>query len=469
MADQRWADLVNAPFEGGYPTARAAAALRDEIRFQRGVQLYDWALPAVALEAMRRACEAHFGGGYTTMVSWRRIGPEVLAVTSNPDVSYAFAWLDLKADGPMVIDAAPNLQGLLDDAWQRPVTDIGLAGPDRGAGGKYLVVPPGYDGPGPEGYFVCPSRTYRVFVFLRGFFSPDHPDAGLEQIRATRIYPLAAAGDPPVMDQVDAAGVAVDALPPADHRYFEILADILGEEPADREDFTMRGLAASLGIVPGQRFAPDRGLTAILDASAVVGDKYAATVAYNPSDHLRVWPGRHWTSNMIPGPYVTADPEFNTAAYQDFDERLTFFYAAFATSNAMFVAMPGKGSQYAGAFYDADGERPLGERSYTLHLPADVPAANYWSLVVYDAETRCLLDNGDGFASIASNQNLTLNADGSADLHFGPEPPATGPGNWIKTVPGRSWFGGLRLYGPTQAFFDRAWTPGDLTKNTSRK
>lgn len=101
----------------------------------------------------------------------------------------------------------------------------------------------------------------------------------------------------------------------------------------------------------------------------------------------------------------------------------------------MFLAMPGKGSQYAGAFFDADGDRPLGERSYTLHLPADVPAANYWSLVVYDAETRCLLDNGDGFASIASNQNLTLNDDGSADLHFGPQPPPTAGATGSKPSP----------------------------------
>ncbi len=97
-------------------------------------------------------------------------------------------------------------------------------------------------------------------------------------------------------------------------------------------------------------------------------------------------------------------------------------------------------------------------------MPANVPVTNYWSFVVYDAETRCLLDNGNGVASIASNQNLTLNRDGSADLHFGPEPPASGPGDWIKTVPDRGWFGALRIYGPTQAFFDRAWTPGDLTK-----
>ncbi|WP_411073009.1 DUF1254 domain-containing protein [Streptomyces sp. cmx-4-25] len=464
MSERRWADLVDAAFEGGYPTEEAAAALQEEMRFQRAVQLHAWALPAVALEAMRVACEQHFGSGCTTLVSWRRIGPETLAVTSNPDVSYAFAWLDLKADGPTVIEAAPHLQGLVDDAWQRPVTDIGAAGPDQGAGGRYLVVPPGWDQPLPEGYFVCHARTFRAFVFLRGFFTPTEPDAGLAQINATRIYPLSQADAPPAMTRVDGAGTAVDALPPSDHTYFTLLADVLNSEPADREDFTMRGLAAALGITPGQPSTPDPDLTEILDAAAVVGEKYAATVAYNPDQHLRVWPQRHWTSNMIPSPYVTADPQFLTPTHQDIDGRLTFFYAAFSTSDAMFLAMPGKGAQYAGAFYDADGNRLQGEHDYTLHIPADVPAANYWSLVLYDAATRCLLDNGQDLPTIASHTNLHLNDDGSADLHIGPQPPATGTRNWIKTVPGRGWFAGLRLYGPTQEFFDRAWTPGDLTR-----
>jgi hypothetical protein len=460
----RWSVLVDAAFESGYPTPQAAAQLRDEILFQRGVLLYDWALPAVALAAMRHACEQHFGSGCTTLASWRRIGPETLAVTSNPDVSYAFAWLDLAADGPTVIAAAPNLQGLIDDAWQRPITDIGAAGPDGGAGGKYLIVPPGFDQPVPDGYFVCRSRTYRAFVFLRGFFSPEHPDAGLAQINATSIYPLAAAGSPPAMNRVDAAGTAMNALPPSDHRYFELLADVLTSEPADREDFTMRGLAATLGIASGQTFAPSEALTAILDDAARVGENYAAVVAWNPDEHLRVWPDRQWTSNMIPGPFVTADPEFNADTYQDFDERLTFFYAAFSTSNAMFLTMPGKGAQYCGAFFDADGDRPRGEHSYTLHIPADAPVVNYWSIVLYDTETRCLIDNATALPSLASNQNVQLNPDGSADLYLSPEPPSNGSTNWIKTVPGRGWFAGLRLYGPTQAFFDRAWTPGDLTK-----
>ncbi|GGF30531.1 DUF1254 domain-containing protein [Subtercola lobariae] len=458
---KRWADLVNAPFEGGYPTPEATELLREEALFQRAVQLYDWALPAVALESMRVACETAFGGGSNTIVRWRRIGPETLAVTSNPDVSYAFVWLDLKTDGPTVVDAAPQLQGLIDDAWQRPITDIGAAGPDHGQGGKFLIVPPGYTEPLPEGYFVCHSKTYRVFVFLRGFFTADSPDAGLAQIDQTQIYPLHSS-EQATMNLVNGAGTPLPALPATDASYFDRLADIIDYEPAEREAFTMRGFAASLGIIQGIPFTPDANRRELLDTAARVGDKIGAAVSFGPSDDIRVWPERRWTSNMVPGPHVTSDPEFNAATYQDFDGMLTFFYSAFSTSNAMFLAMPGKGSQYAGCFFDANGDRLLGQTTYTLHIPADVPVANYWSLVLYDAETRCLIDTGAALPSIASNSALKLNSDGSADLHFGPTPPEGEP-NWIQTVAGRGYLAALRLYGPTQEFFDRHWTPGDIT------
>ncbi|MFB2597453.1 DUF1214 domain-containing protein [Herbiconiux sp. P17] len=459
----RWNDLVDAPFEGGYPTPDAAKLLREETLFQRAVQLYDWALPAVALESMRVACADAFGGGSNTIVRWRRIGPETLAVTSNPDVSYAFAWLDLKTDGPTVVEAAPNLQGLIDDAWQRPITDIGAAGPDHGAGGRFLIVPPGYDGPIPDDFYVCWSLTNRVFVFLRGFFSPEHPDAGLAQIDQTRIYPLGAT-DPVPVNLVDGAGVPLNGLPPVDSSYFDRLAQIIDYEPADPVHFTMRGFAASLGIIQGAPFDPTPEARELLAAAAAVGDKIAAAISFGPSDDFRVWPDRRWTSNMVPGPHVISDPQFKAATYQDFDGLITFFYSAFSTSNAMFIAMPGKGAQYVGAFYDADGARPLGENTYNLHLPADVPVVNYWSIVLYDAETRCLLDNGSSLPSVASNAAIEQNPDGSADVHFGPNPPEGAP-NWIQTVPGRGYFVALRLYGPTQGFFDRVWTPGDIEKD----
>jgi hypothetical protein len=130
----------------------------------------------------------------------------------------------------------------------------------------------------------------------------------------------------------------------------------------------------------------------------------------------------------------------------------------------MVSAMPGAGSQYLGGLTDADGEYLDGGKFYHVHVPANVPAANFWSYVVYDTETRSLLDNGQPFPSIASNTNLKSNANGSADIYFGPEAPKCANSNWIKTVPGKGFVGGLRLYSPTQAFFDQTWKPGNIEK-----
>jgi hypothetical protein len=151
------------------------------------------------------------------------------------------------------------------------LTDIGAAGPDRGHGGRFLVLPPGFVGSIPDGYFVVNSATYRVFVFLRGFFDAQDPDRGLAQIDQTRIYPLTTANDRPTMQLVDGAGVAVDGLPPTDAAAFDLLAGIIDYEPAEAEHLFMRGMAASLGLVQGQPFNPGPDLRAVLDAGAAVG------------------------------------------------------------------------------------------------------------------------------------------------------------------------------------------------------
>ncbi len=86
------------------------------------------------------------------------------------------------------------------------------------------------------------------------------------------------------------------------------------------------------------------------------------------------------------------------------------------------------------------------------------------AVVLYDADTRALLDNGEPFPSVASNQTMTYNPDGTADIYFGPQAPEDTSANWIKTVPGRGYMIGMRLYSPTQAFFDQTWKPDDVVK-----
>ena len=145
-----WDDLLNLPFDGGYPTPQAAERLFDELDFQRAVQVYLWALPAMNIDAMRRGSEAVFGTGNHILPVWKdRLNTKTKVTTPNSDVVYAMSYLDLKA-GPLVLDVPPQLQGMLDDFWHRPLCDVGFVGPDKGQGGKYLLLPPDFGGEAPE-------------------------------------------------------------------------------------------------------------------------------------------------------------------------------------------------------------------------------------------------------------------------------------------------------------------------------
>src|SRR5262245_49518623 len=224
-----------ASFEGGYPNAAAQASLRDELLYTRAVQAYLWAMPLLNLYGMKEGSEHRFGKGYHLLPIWkRRLDARTLVTTPNSDVIYAMGYLDLKADGPLVIEAPPGLQGILDDAFQRPICsegpingklwcgDVGLPGPDKGKGGKYLLLPPGWKGALPGGYLPFRSRTNGVFVFWRGFFKDPHQlDAPVSVMEKTRIYPLGKKGTK--MEFPDASGVPIDMLPPRDARAFDLL------------------------------------------------------------------------------------------------------------------------------------------------------------------------------------------------------------------------------------------------------
>ncbi|MFV0932759.1 DUF1254 domain-containing protein [Pseudomonas jessenii] len=447
-------------FSNDYPTAKTASRLYDELDFQRACQVYLWALPAMNMVAMRDGQAAIVGGGNNVLAIWKqRPNSKTLFLTANPDVVYGQAFIDLK-DGPVVFEAPPQMQGLLDDFWHRPLTDVGLAGPDQGKGGKYLLLPPDYAGKVPAGYYALKSPTYGVFVFLRAFLDDGKTEAGVQLIEQARIYSLAQKDKPPAMQFPNASAVPSDYVFKHDIHYFEALASFLEHEPVAPEDLAMRGMAASLGIVKGQPFQPDMRMQAILDSAADVAFKMATVESYDSRHPNKlIYPDRKWEPAFLDG-----SPVFRKDSYLDLDAMISFFHKAFSTSNGMVVKMPGKGAQYLFSPRDADGNYLSGGTSYRLHVPANVPAANFWSVVLYDADTRSLLDNGQPFPSIASNSNLKLNADGSADIWFGPTPPKAANANWIKTVPGRGYFASLRLFGPTQTFFNKEWKPDDIVK-----
>lgn len=470
----RYDALANLPFHNGYPTPHGVATLQDELTFQRAVQSYIWALPALNMLGMKEGSEKTFGKGYNVLPIWKdRLNAKTLVTTPNSDVIYAMGYLDLKEDGPMVIDVPPGLQGILDDFFQRPICtegeidgrqwcgDVGLPGPDRGRGGKYLVLPPDYRGEIPAGYIVMRSRTYGVFVFWRGFFKdPRQLDAPVKVMEQTRIYPLGKEASARPMQFPNASGVPVNMLYPTDDKAFNMLSRFIDNEYVDPADMEMRGMLAALGIIKGKPFAPDTHTRDLLDKAARTAAKMGHSISYAPQRGVPngVWyEDRRWL-NVFPG-----NATFTAETFNYIDPRTGFFTNAYSASPGMAVNMVNVGAKYPATFVDAKGNFLSGSNRYKLTLPKDVPAALFWSATIYDSITASGVDNGQPFPSINTMDQPVRNADGSTDIYFGPTSPGTGK-NWLKTLPKQGYFVILRLYGPTQPFFDKTWRPGDLEK-----
>ena len=461
--NMHWDELRSLPFRENYPTKESTERLYDEMLFHRSTQVLQWSLPAMTLWAMKRGSEKQFGEGSHVFPIWKdRLTSDTLVSTPNCDVIYGMGYLDLKKDGPTVIEVPPKLQGMLDDFWHRPLCDVGFVGPDKGEGGKYLILPPGYKGEIPEGYFAFTSRTYNVFVFWRAFRDKDGDTTqAVALMEKTRIYPLSKQDNPPEMVFPNGTGKPADMLYPKDYRYFEGLADFVNNETVDAEDGSMRGLMASLGIEKGKPFKPDARMKEILTAGAEVGMKMCHALRFGDKlKGTKYWPDRQW-NNVLNVPNV----EFQRDSYTDVDAKVGMFIIGYSISPAMVLNLVGKGSKYPFAYRDADGDFLLGSRAYKLHLPANVPAGNFWSVTLYDVSNASGLKNEQPFPSVGSLDKLKYNDDGSVDLYFAPELPKGAPqSNWRRTVPGKGWFVLLRLYSPSKEFFDGSWRPGDFEK-----
>jgi hypothetical protein len=388
-------------------------------------------------------------------------------------VIYAMGYLDLKQDGPMVIEVPPGLQGILDDFYQRPICsindiegrqwcgDVGLPGPDEGKGAKYLIVPPDYKGEIPPQYLAYRSRTYGVFVFWRGFFKdPKQLEAPVRVMEQTRIYPLGKEATAKPMRFPDGSGVAVNLLYPKDGTAFDMLSRFIDYEYVDPQDMEMRGMLAAIGIVKGSPFHPDAHTRALLDEAAKTAIKMGLAGSIEPQTIVpngRWYDDRRWL-NVFPG-----NATFTADTFNYIDPRTGFFTNAYSASPGMAVNIENVGAKYPATFVDAEGDFLEGQNRYRVRLPADVPAALFWSVTIYDSLTASGVDNGQAFPSINAMDKPTQNTDGSTDIYFGPESPGEGR-NWLRTLPGKGYFVILRLYGPKKAFFDKVWRPSDVEK-----
>jgi len=479
----RFDELANAEFKENRPTPQTAATLRDELLFQRATQAYLWAMPLVNTLGMKEGSEKVFGAGYNVLPIWKkRLDAKTLVTTPNSDVIYAMSYVDLGKDGPIVFEAPANLQGILLDFWQRPIPvdggkffgDVGLPGPDAGTGGKFLILPPGYKGDVPADHYVYRSGTNNVFIFLRSFYQdPKNLTPAVALVEQSKIYPLGKKDSALPMKFPDASGVPANMLPVRDGSAFDQLKRLVDSEGKNLASPDGLGMLASIGIIKGQPFNPDARTREILDRAAKTAYKMSRVIGFQEQvsgRDFRFWPDRHWIN-----PAADATPESpggpldlswtrTAEGYADFDTRIWFFTDYYSISPGMLSQIPGKGAKYMIGFVDSDGDPFAPDKTYRLNLPKDIPAANFWSLTLYEAENASGYANGQPFPSLGSRDKPQPNADGSIDLYLGPTAPAGKESNWMKTIPGKGYFTILRLYAPTEAAINKSWKPGDIEK-----
>jgi hypothetical protein len=500
-------------YKDGAPSKTTSQKAYDYLDLMHAVEAFTNAYQGASTSALVKGLNDAGIPNNEALIFSELMDAKSLFLTANADVIYFFSNLDV-TNGPIVVETPPLSLGVIDDMWFRWVTDFGLPGPDRGEGGKYLIVPPGYKGALPEtGYTICKMRTTRAILLGRSFLENNDPKPAAALLKKTfKIYPFRFGGygtsiataldgsesllrnpegqldwsflrpQEPVKFH-EGSGKSMNTIPPNDFSYFEMINDLVQKEPANALDPEIMGSLAAIGIVKGKPFNLDERMKKILTDAAKIGTAIARTVNWNAraSEGFDYYPGSHtWTNYLFVGGYTFETPPpavsaegvitpYPPTGARTLNSRTGMFFYATGVTPAMIMRLTGIGSQYLGAWSDSKGEYFDGGKTYKITLPANIPAQKFWSFTVYDNQTRSMLETPQRYPRAGSQSYpspaAVANPDGSTTVWFGPSKPSSVPdGNWIQTVPGKGWNVLLRLYSPTETFFTKTWRAGEIEK-----
>ena len=383
-----------------YLTPESAKLLDDELLYLRAVQVYHLALPAVSGAGIFYE-QYKVGAAPGDVVYWSDfMNSEIDLLTGNTSVLYFMSLQDL-SDGPIVVHMPEgNLQGHADNIYQQVITDWGIVGPNEGKEAYFLFLPPGFDGEIPsvfngetENYFVFQSDTMQIITMARAFVNAPDKAAAEDLITKVNIFKLSELDNPPKVKFIDVSGESLKLSYPTTDGYWELLHEVYSKETVVRpEDKNLVGLMHTIGIVPGEPFAPDEQTREILDKAAIIANLMARNIAYDSpvKEPYLFWPDKNYELA-----FMTKNPRYeDERGVTQIEQRMSFMYQAITTAEAMVLEMIGKGSKYVGTYRDSNDEFLKGSNLYHLNIPANVPAENFWSIVVYDAETRSMINNG---------------------------------------------------------------------------
>ena len=486
-------------FKDGVPDKATVGKIYDNVDFTYAFRAFMDNMRGVSIHALRKGMHDIGVKDSQVLVFSDLMDAKSLFLTANADTIYVMGSLDL-TKGPMVLETPPRFLGAVQDAWFRWVTDLGLPGPDRGEGGKYLIVPPDYKGELPEGGFnISHSRTNTIVWFGRSFLERgSDPKPVVETIRKyTKVYPYEPGGvgttiaeflagkaklgrisPPPPTAFHEGSGKVMNTIPPNDWSFYEMLNEIVQEEPATALDPELMGPIAAIGIVKGKPFKPDARMKKIMTEALALANASSRTLFMSPRDpSWYFYPNSAWFNYLFitgyefetPIPEITKEgvKPFPPTGYRTMDARTNFFYGVTGITPAMAMRLTGIGSQYLFAMVDADKNFFDGGKTYKCTLPKGIPEENFWSFTVYDNMTRSMLDTPQRFPRAGSQSYPSPaaepSADGSTAIYFGPtQPDGVKRGNWIQTMPGKGWFTILRLYSPLEPFFTKKWRPSEI-------
>jgi hypothetical protein len=497
-------------YKDGAPSKETVAKAYDYLDLMHGVEAFVNAYQGASVASIFKGCQDAGIPNNTTLIFSELMDAKSLFLTANADTVYFFVNLDA-TKGPIVVETPPLALGAVDDMWFGWITDFGLPGPDRGEGGRYLFVPPGYNGELPEsGYFVQKMRTTRATLLGRSFLEKNDPKPVVALIKKTlKVYPYLPGGYGTSIGAalegkaklaltpdhkldwaflrpeepgkfIEGTGKVMNTIPPNDFSYFEVINDLVQKEPAGALDPEIMGSLAAIGIVKGKPFNPDARMKKILTDAAAIGTASARTLGWltRPAEGFYYYPNSAWTEPLFvggynfetPPPEVSADGKITVnppTGARTLNARSSFFFTATYVTPAMCMRLPGIGSQYLAAFVDFKGDYFDGSKIYKVTLPKDIPAEKFWSFTVYDNMTRSMLDTPQRYPRAGSQSFPTpaaeASADGSTTVYFSPTKPANvKEGNWIQTDPKKGFFVVLRLYSPLEPFFTKKWRPSEI-------
>jgi hypothetical protein len=463
--------------DGVLERARAIEDIEYKIMVQRATQTAIYYMPAVVMVDFVKAIRRDLGGDLNDVAYLNApLGSDDGFLTAN-DVT-AYSWASLSSEkGPIVVEVPPATDkvsyfGSILNAWSQPIEDVGPAGRDKGKGGKYLLLPPGYDGKKSneelekEGYFVYQTDTYEYgFSFRpRLYNNATDKDAG-DYAKGVRIYYLSEADDPPSTRYLDATEKSYDCLPYYNYTFFEDLNHVVQNNPIRPQDKGVYSLLKDLGIEKGKEFKPTERQSKAIHEGLLLA--YASMQKYfvTPGKSMEpLWkdengdPKTQWMFWLFaPGQAEAGFPhETETEVLVD-DRAAKYFYVTYLPKYL------GGGTFYLTGLFDSDGNKLDGRSTYKLNVPKDTPAKDFWSVIVYSMETKNFVRDVSRVGLSSRNADtMQANEDGSYDVYFAPEAPEGKESNWIPT--GEDFFLLFRLYGPESKDFYKSWMLGDLVK-----